>query len=139
MHHTTISKNVTLSAHNVVVLRNFYERALGWKPESGSTPSSVSYDLGGTLVTLTQRLDTRAEKVTKTIGTLRISTREVVDSILASAETAGATLCRSPEERDFSDPGYSGQFADPEGNRWDVEWDEGMSFSASVQYVLGGT
>lgn len=49
-----------------------------------------------------------------------VRTREEVDSVLAEAEAAGATIVKRAQDADWG--GYSGYFADPDGFLWEVAW-----------------
>jgi uncharacterized glyoxalase superfamily protein PhnB len=46
--------------------------------------------------------------------------KEAVDEAFAEALRAGATPVKTPEDVFWG--GYSGYFADPEGNLWEVAW-----------------
>jgi uncharacterized protein len=46
--------------------------------------------------------------------------RAQVDSVLAEAQKAGATLTEAPHERPWEI--YSGYFRDPDGHLWEVIW-----------------
>lgn len=46
--------------------------------------------------------------------------KEGVDRAFAEAIAAGATVVKQPEDVFWG--GYSGYFADPEGNLWEVAW-----------------
>ncbi len=46
--------------------------------------------------------------------------REEVDTVLAAAERAGATITKPAEEKFWG--GYGGYFADPDGHLWEVAW-----------------
>lgn len=47
-----------------------------------------------------------------------VRSEERVDAVLAEASAAGATVTKHPEHTAWG--GYSGFFADPEGNVWEV-------------------
>jgi uncharacterized protein len=47
-----------------------------------------------------------------------VRSEERVDEILAEARDAGATITKPPERTPWG--GYSGAFADPEGQVWEV-------------------
>lgn len=46
--------------------------------------------------------------------------RETVDSIMASAAKAGATITDPAKDRFWG--GYSGHFQDPDGHLWEIAW-----------------
>jgi catechol 2,3-dioxygenase-like lactoylglutathione lyase family enzyme len=49
-----------------------------------------------------------------------VDSREEVDTVLAEAAAAGATLTEEPHERPWGI--YSGYFRDPDGHLWEVIW-----------------
>jgi uncharacterized protein len=49
-----------------------------------------------------------------------VESREEVDSVLAEAAAAGATLTEEPHERPWGI--YSGYFRDPDGHLWEIIW-----------------
>ena len=51
-----------------------------------------------------------------------VSSKEDVDSVLAEAEAAGATLTDKPHERPWGI--YSGYFRDPDGHLWEIIWNQ---------------
>jgi uncharacterized protein len=48
------------------------------------------------------------------------SSRDDVDSVLAQAQAAGASLTDTPHDRPWGI--YSGYFRDPDGHLWEVFW-----------------
>jgi uncharacterized protein len=49
-----------------------------------------------------------------------VAVKNDVDSLLAQAETAGATLTGPPHDRPWGI--YSGYFRDPDGHLWEIIW-----------------
>jgi catechol 2,3-dioxygenase-like lactoylglutathione lyase family enzyme len=49
-----------------------------------------------------------------------VGSREEVDTLLARAEAAGATLTDQPHDRPWGI--YSGYFRDPDGHLWEIVW-----------------
>jgi catechol 2,3-dioxygenase-like lactoylglutathione lyase family enzyme len=49
-----------------------------------------------------------------------VATRDEVDTVLAAAVAAGATLTEEPHDRPWEI--YSGYFRDPDGHLWEVIW-----------------
>jgi catechol 2,3-dioxygenase-like lactoylglutathione lyase family enzyme len=56
-----------------------------------------------------------------------VAERAEVDSVLAEAEAAGATLTDAPHERPWGI--YSGYFRDPDGHLWEVIWNPSVGAS----------
>ena len=53
-----------------------------------------------------------------------VHTRGEVDSVMAQARTAGATLTKLPHDTFYG--GYAGYFQDPDGHLWEVAWNPQM-------------
>jgi uncharacterized glyoxalase superfamily protein PhnB len=49
-----------------------------------------------------------------------VASRETVDTTLAAARAAGATIVKPACDAEWG--GYSGYFADPDGFLWEVAW-----------------
>ena len=54
-----------------------------------------------------------------------VASRDEVDTVLARAEAAGATLTEPPHERPWGI--YSGYFRDPDGHLWEIIWNPRQS------------
>jgi catechol 2,3-dioxygenase-like lactoylglutathione lyase family enzyme len=49
-----------------------------------------------------------------------VSSRAEVDTVMAQADAAGATIVKPPHETFWG--GYSGYFQDPDGHLWEIVW-----------------
>jgi catechol 2,3-dioxygenase-like lactoylglutathione lyase family enzyme len=58
-----------------------------------------------------------------------VATRAEVDSVLAKAEAAGATLTDQPHDRAWGI--YSGYFRDPDGHLWEILWNPELDLMAT--------
>ena len=117
---------VTLGVADLARARDFYIKGLGWKASSSSNEHITFIDLGGLVLALFAR-KALAEDANVNPGgsgfggiTLaqNVSTKAEVDSALASAIKAGATLLRPAQDVFWG--GYSGYFADPDGYPWEI-------------------
>jgi predicted lactoylglutathione lyase len=115
---------VTLGVRDLERARRFYE-TLGWT--SGATPDDdvVFFQAGGMIVALWDRDNLAEDTAVNDSGgwggvTLAHNVRspEEVDTVLAQAKTAGATIARSAAETEWG--GYSGVFTDPDGHAWEI-------------------
>jgi hypothetical protein len=115
---------ITLGVTDLARARAFYE-ALGWT--SGAQPEDdvLFFQAGGTIVALWGRDKLAEDTVVSDNGgwggiTLAHNVRSPaeVDSVLAEAEAAGATIARPGGETFWG--GYSGVFIDPDGHPWEV-------------------
>ncbi|MBV8161301.1 MAG: glyoxalase [Acidimicrobiia bacterium] len=121
---------VTLGARSVPRLRAFY-RSIGWDENEGSDDSFSSFAVGDVRLAL-HPLELLGQEAAPGAGvveppawnavtfTLNVSTRDEVDRGVETAVAAGASAIGSPAEREWG--GYSGYFADPEGQRWEIAW-----------------
>jgi catechol 2,3-dioxygenase-like lactoylglutathione lyase family enzyme len=116
---------VTLGVRDLERAIAFYRDGLGWKP-AVETGDFVLFDLGGVALALYPH-DLLAQDAGVRTGrhafggvTLaqNVRSRDEVDRTIASACAAGATLLRAASEKEWG--GYSGYFADPDGNPWEI-------------------
>ena len=63
-----------------------------------------------------------------------VRTREEVDEIVATAQRAGATVTKVPEETFYG--GYAGWFTDPDGHAWEVAHNPGFTLADDGSLVL---
>jgi uncharacterized protein len=54
-----------------------------------------------------------------------VRTKEDVDTVMAQAKKAGATITDPARDRFWG--GYSGHFADPDGHLWEITWNPQFS------------
>ncbi len=122
---------VTLGVADVAVSRKFYEQ-LGWKASFVGDEQIAFFQAGGIVFSLYSLEEMARETGLAGDGGGRSSValahnvrhKEDVDTVLAEAEQAGATLLKPAEEKFWG--GYSGFFADPEGYAWEVAWNPGF-------------
>lgn len=123
---------VTLGAHDVPALRAFYER-LGWTSKTESD-EFAAFPLGGAVLCLFDAGKLAAEAGSAepppsaaaprgfkgfSLAVL-VEQREQVETALAAAREAGATVLAEPVDREWG--GRSAYFADPEANTWEIGW-----------------
>jgi uncharacterized glyoxalase superfamily protein PhnB len=131
----------TLGARDVPTLQAFYER-LGWLVHFSDGDVAMFMLDGANLAIYSLESLARDANATElppplafkgTNLAINVAEREEVDSVLAEARDAGATIFAAAE--DMSWGGRSGQFADPEHNAWEVAWVPGSSFDDHGQLV----
>jgi predicted lactoylglutathione lyase len=114
---------ITLGVTDIDRSRRFYE-ALGW---SGSSPDGevVFISAGGLVLALWSRELLAVDSVVEDTGgwggvtiAHNVRSAEQVDSVLAEAASAGATVARAGAPTEWG--GYSGVFIDPDGHPWEV-------------------
>jgi predicted lactoylglutathione lyase len=115
---------VTLGTRDLARARRFYE-ALGWVSGAASEDDVVFFQAGCMIVALWGREQLAEDSGVEDGGgwggitpAYNARSPEEVDSVLAEAEAAGATIPRRGAETFWG--GYSGVFVDPEGHAWEV-------------------
>lgn len=119
---------ITLGVADIGRARAFYE-ALGWRGESPDG-EVVFFQAGGMVLALWGR-DKLAEDSAVVDGggwggvtlAYNVGSPEEVDSVVAEASAAGATIGRPPATTFWG--GYSGVFIDPDGHPWEVAHNPG--------------
>ncbi|HEX4838483.1 MAG TPA: VOC family protein [Solirubrobacteraceae bacterium] len=115
---------ITLGVGDLARSRAFYER-LGWKTGAEPDADVVFFQTGGLIVALWDRRNLARDSGVEDGGgwggvTLAYNVRSpgAVDTVLAEAAAAGATVARAGAETFWG--GYSGVFVDPDGHPWEV-------------------
>jgi uncharacterized protein len=133
---------ITLGARDLPALRAFY-LGLGWAEQPGGSDEFTSFLLGGALLALYPRAALAEEAApgenaaaTPDPGgwsgitlACNVDDKSGVDTAFAAAVRAGARPVAEPVDRFWG--GRSGYFADPEGNRWEIAWAPGATFTDS--------
>lgn len=132
---------ITLGVADLDRARAFYER-LGWRRKVKAAEGVAFFQMGGMALSLYPRHELAADARLSAEGggfagfALAYNTRarDEVDSVLAEAVAAGATLLKPAEEAFWG--GYSGYFADPDGFAWEVAWNPGFSLDEEGRLTL---
>jgi catechol 2,3-dioxygenase-like lactoylglutathione lyase family enzyme len=124
---------ITLGVADTKRARAFYE-GLGW---SGSSPDGdvVFFQAGGMVVALWGRDQLAEDSAVADPGgwggvtlAYNVSSPAEVDSVLADAQRAGASIGRLGAATFWG--GYSGVFIDPDGHPWEVAHNPGWHLAA---------
>ncbi|HJP75930.1 MAG TPA: VOC family protein [Pseudonocardiaceae bacterium] len=135
---------VTIGARDVAALRRFY-LGLGWAEHPVSDDGYAAFILGGAMLAL-YPLDKLAEEAAPGAAgpggwsgitmACNVDSKDAVDTAFAAAVAAGATAIAEPVDRFWG--GRSAYIADPEGNRWEIAWAEGVVFDERGALVSFG-
>lgn len=120
---------ITLGARDLPRMIAFYRDGLGF-PTHNYTPGDdmVMFALEGTWLGLFPREAQSEDAQVPADGagfqgivlSHNVPSKAEVDRVFAQALAAGATPTKQPQDVFWG--GYSGYFADPEGNLWEVAW-----------------
>lgn len=133
---------IMTAAKDISALRDFYEQGLGWQPWGPASPMSVLYKVGtAILVFLDEDYQAQESGMAKAVGpksiwALFVESKAEVEQMFARAVAAGATITSPVRDRDMGL--YSGYFADPEGNGWEVVWSPHMPIGPDGALTLPG-
>ena len=132
---------VTLGVADLERALRFYE-GLGWR-RANQPAEVVFFQAGGMVLGLFGRAALAADAGLAETGSgfrgialaYNARRREEVDSVLAEAAAAGATIVKPAEEVFWG--GYSGYFADPDGHLWEVAWNPQWTIGEDGSVRLG--
>lgn len=133
---------IMAGARDITKLRAFYEDGLGWAPWVPANEASVLYKVGHSVLVFLNEGYLAAERGealatgSRTSLAVFVDSREEVDETFARALGAGATQTSGLRDRDGGL--YSGYFADPEGNSWEIVWSPHMLPGADGALTLPG-
>lgn len=116
---------ITLGVRDLAAAIEFYEKGLGL-PRMDSPPEVAFFTLNGTWLGLYGREALAEDAGVSSQGdgfdafTLahNVTSAEEVDTVIAQAVAAGATLVKQPQKVFWG--GYSGYFKDLDGHLWEV-------------------
>ncbi|HEX8605027.1 MAG TPA: VOC family protein [Pseudoduganella sp.] len=133
---------IMTGARDIAALRKFYEAGLGWQPWLPATPASAAYKVGHSVLMflngdyLARERGAPLSGDGKTSLAVFVGSKTEVDDMFAAAVGAGAQATSAVRERDGGL--YSGYFADPEGNNWELVWSPHMPLAADGALTLPG-
>lgn len=117
---------ITLACRDVVAAKAFYVR-LGWTVWPGIDSAEIAFFQCGGMVLALYEADALDDDTGLTGArpggitlAVNVGLRDEVDSGLADALAAGATLLKAAEVKPWG--GYVAYFADPEGHPWEISW-----------------
>ncbi len=125
---------VMVPAMDMAKLRDFYVEGLGWTTWGPDMPGSFMLRTGTVVIVFVPRNYLAAESgidlsaTPRAINAVFVENKADVAAQFDSAIAAGATVTSAIRERDGGL--YSGYFADPEGNGWEIVWSPMMRPSA---------
>ena len=137
---------ITLGVDDLERAVAFYRDGLGWPKSDVGGDEVAFFKTGGVVIALFPRPSFAADADidvdhVESGGFPRISLahnvaeEEQVDSVLAEAAEAGATIVKGAQEIFF---GRHGFFADPDGFLWEVAWNPSFPMAADGSIELPG-
>ena len=133
---------ITLGVSDLSRAKRFYE-ALGWRGHE--VEQTVFFQTGGMALVLWGEdklaADAGLSSARRVGGTFRgmslaqnVRSRAEVDSAIAAARSAGATVSQEPAETFYG--GYAGYFTDPDGHAWEVAHNPGFTLAEDGSLTL---
>ena len=124
---------ITLGVGDLKESIEFYENVLGWKKMDWESDNIAFFKLNGIILSLFPSDDLAKDATVKNDGkgfkrfTLAYNTRseQEVDEIILTFEQKGVKIIKQPEKIFWG--GYSGYFADPDDNLWEVAFNPFLS------------
>ena len=132
---------IMTGAKDIAKLKAFYEQGLGWTPW-GPPGGGAMYKVGHSVIVflpaayLAQERGEAVSEGSKSSLAVFVESKGKVDEIYARAIAAGAKETSGVRDRDGGL--YTGYFADPEGNNWEVVWSPHMPLDAQGALTLPG-
>jgi catechol 2,3-dioxygenase-like lactoylglutathione lyase family enzyme len=132
---------IMTGAQDIAKLKAFYEEGLGWTPW-GPPGGGAMYKVGHSVIVFLPAAylaHERGQPVSdgnRTSLAVFVESKAKVDEVFSRAIAAGATETSGVRERDGGL--YTGYFADPEGNSWEVVWSPHMPLDADGALTLPG-
>jgi predicted lactoylglutathione lyase len=136
---------ITLGVSDLSRAKRFYE-ALGWRGQE--VEQTVFFQAGGMAVVLWGEdklaADAGLSVAPRTDGGFsgfrgmslaqNVRSRAEVDSAIAAARSAGASVTQEPAETFYG--GYAGYFTDPDGHAWEVAHNPGFTLAEDGSLTL---
>jgi uncharacterized protein len=126
---------ITLGARDVTKLAAFYKNT-GWPTAFEADDGFTAFQLGGVVLglwPLEQLAHDAAPGTDEPAGgwsgvtlACNVDTRDEVDTAYAAWVAAGATPVTEPFDLEWG--GRTSYVADPEGNRWEIAWNDAVVF-----------
>lgn len=135
---------LTLGVRDLEASRRFYLDGLKWAATLDVAAEVVFIQIGhGLLLALYDveklAVEADADYPPGTVAPIslghNVHSEEEVDAVLAQAESAGGSIITAGRKMSWG--GYSGYFADPDGFRWEVVCNPGLSVDADGTVRIG--
>jgi catechol 2,3-dioxygenase-like lactoylglutathione lyase family enzyme len=120
--------SILLGVQDMDRSKRFYTEGLGWKVQNDYGISVFFVPHGGSLVGFYGRdglaasvgVNPESSGFSGLVFTHVVRSEERVNTIMAEAEAAGATILKPAATKQWG--GYGGSFADPDGYVWDIAY-----------------
>jgi catechol 2,3-dioxygenase-like lactoylglutathione lyase family enzyme len=136
---------ITLGVRDRAASRRFYVDGLGWTPTLEVEGDVIFIQAGYGLLLCLWNVDDLSADAGESVGHghnappislgHNVATEREVYDILDAAVAAGAELVAPARQQPWG--GVSGYFADPDGFRWEIVYNPGLSFDSAGNAVFG--
>jgi uncharacterized protein len=135
---------ITLAVSDLARAVAFYRDGLGWPKSDVGGDEVAFFKTGGVVIALFPRTsfaadasidvdDVENDEFPRISLAHNVAEEQQVDSVLAEAAEAGATMIKEAQEIFF---GRHGFFADPDGFLWEVAWNPSFPMAADGSIEL---
>ncbi|WP_260921681.1 VOC family protein [Novosphingobium sp. 9] len=125
---------VTLGCDDVARAKAFYREGFGWEPDF-QMDDLAFYKMGSLTFALWEKaqLEGDMKRACAPAGSFslahNVESQAAVEALMDRLVAAGGTLLRAADAPEYG--GWRGYVADPEGNAWEIAWNEQWSVDAS--------
>ena len=135
---------ISIGVADMAAARAFYVDGMGWQPSGPTGDDILFFQLPGLVLSIILHShlsgDVTLDNASVPIGyrgfavAVNVHSRDEVHQTMAAAEAAGGKILKQPVETDWG--GYSGYFADPDGNIWEAAHAPGWEITADGQTIM---
>ena len=123
---------ITLGVEDLQRSMEFYEKTLGWKRVQEENDQIAFFQLNGIMLALfpanqlarDASVDPQGSGFKKFSLAYNTRSEKEVDDLFKELETKGVKIAKRPEKAFWG--GYSGYFADPDDNLWEVAYNPSL-------------
>lgn len=133
---------VTIGTPHFEKMLSFYKDSLGWQTKADAKSGIAFFDLSGLvfavcdLKVLGDDIRQKLNGTTPSHITLaqNLSSEDEVKLAFEKIAKSGARIVKAPQKADWG--GFSGYFADPDGNLWEIAYNPFFHFDKNDNLIL---
>jgi uncharacterized glyoxalase superfamily protein PhnB len=133
---------VTIGAKNFGKMLAFYKDSLGWATKADANSKIAFFNLSGLVFAVCDlqvlngdaQLHLNAATPCHITLAQNLASEQEVINAFEVVKKAGATIVKAPQKASWG--GFSGYFADPEGNLWEIAYNPFFAFDKDGNIIL---